>query len=170
MNLVFYISRLSENARTIESLVCNLSDEQARWKISSDKWSILQIVFHLQQTESKDFRPRLEKTLRDPFEEWSPLLPEEMQLKQETAADDFKIFLQGFLQERENSTGWLKTLDNPNFENTYPRQNLNLCAGDLHASWLAHDFLHIKQIIRAHFDYVNQISQPYTTDYAGSWT
>ncbi len=83
MILDFYISRLSANAKTIESLVGNLSDEQILWKNDSEKWSILQVVFHFRQTERKDFRPRLEKTLRGAAEDWIPLAPEEMRLAQD---------------------------------------------------------------------------------------
>ena len=170
MDLDFYILRLAENAGTIKSLVNNLSDEPARWKAASDQWSILQIIFHLLQTEDKDFRPRLEKILRNPAESWIQLEPREMRLEREDENGDFKNFLQEFLLQRENSVAWLKTIENPEFGNTHQNEQTKLSAGDLLASWLAHDFLHIKQIIRAHYDYVNHVSQPYQTDYAGKWT
>jgi hypothetical protein len=83
MNLDFYIARLSANAETIKSLVGNLSGEQIFWKNDLEKWSILQIVFHLRQTERKDLRLRLEKTLRDESEEWTPFVPEETHLAQD---------------------------------------------------------------------------------------
>ncbi len=169
MNLDFYISRLSANAKTIESLVSDLSDEQIRWRIYQGKWSILQVVYHLRQTEQKDFRSRLEKTLRDETEEWNQLMPEEMQLEQdENTENNLALFLQDFIVEREKSIAWLNSLENPKFENA--QQHLRFTVGDLLASWLAHDFLHIKQIVRLHYDYANDISQPYTTEYAGEWT
>lgn len=169
MNLDFYITRLSANAKTIESLVSDLSDEQTLWSNYPGKWSILQVVYHLRQTEQKDFRPRLEKTLRDETEEWNQLVPEEMQLEQdENTENNLALFLQDFIVEREKSIAWLNALENPTFENA--QQHLKLSAGDLLASWLAHDFLHIKQIVRLHYDYANDISQPYTTEYAGEWT
>ncbi|MCA1625244.1 MAG: DinB family protein [Acidobacteria bacterium] len=80
MNADFYILRLSQNAKTIESLVSGLCDEQINWKSAPEQWSISHIVYHLWRTEEKDFRSRLEKTLRDPQEEWTPLSPQEMRL------------------------------------------------------------------------------------------
>ena len=56
MNLDFYIARLTSDAETIKSLVGSLNDEQIFCKNDLEKWSILQIVFHLRQTEMKDFR------------------------------------------------------------------------------------------------------------------
>jgi hypothetical protein len=169
MNLDFYTLRLSENAKTIESLVSALRGEQSIWKSAPEKWSILQVVYHLQQTEQKDFRVRLEKTLRNPQEKWIPLLPEEMRLE-EIDENDLEKYLRNFLREREKSIAWLKTLENPNLENAHQHEQTKLSAGDLLASWLAHDFLHIKQIARIHYDYINQDSQPFKTVYAGKWT
>ncbi|MCA1637338.1 MAG: DinB family protein [Acidobacteria bacterium] len=161
---------MSQNAKTIESLVSGLCDEQINWKSAPEQWSISHIVYHLWRTEEKDFRSRLEKTLRDPQEEWTPLSPQEMRLEQIGDDNNLEKYLQNFLDEREKSIAWLKTLESPNLENTHQHQQMKLSAGDLLASWLSHDFLHIKQIARVHYDYINQISQPFKTDYAGKWT
>jgi hypothetical protein len=42
-------------------------------------------------------------------------------------------------------------------------------AGDLAASWLAHDFIHIRQINRLHYEYLTAIKGEFSTDYAGKW-
>ena len=114
MNLDNFILRLSSNAKTIESLTSDLSAEQLLWKQSLEKWSILQVVYHLWRTEEKDFRLRLEKTLRDPQEEWTPPSPQEMGLEQIGDDNNLEKYLQNFLDEREKSITWLKTLENPN--------------------------------------------------------
>ena len=170
MNLDFYISRFSSNAKTIESLTIDLSREQSLWKDAPEKWSILQIVYHLWRTEEKDFRLRMEKTLRDPQEEWTPLSPQEMRLEQNGEETNLDEYLRNFLGEREKSVRWLKALSSPKLENVHQNKQLILSAGDLLASWLAHDFLHIKQIVRLHYDYVNSTAEPYKTAYAGKWT
>jgi hypothetical protein len=171
MNLEFFIAHLSANAKVIELLCRETSGEQALWKQSPEKWSIQQIVYHLAQTEEKDFRPRLEKTLRDASENWNPLVAPEMRLEEKDGANNLAEYLQNFLAGREKSIGWLKTIENPTWENSHRHnEQLTLAAGDLLASWLAHDYLHIKQIIRLQYDYVNSISEPFKTDYAGKWT
>jgi hypothetical protein len=171
MNLQFFIARLAANAKALESLCRNASGEQALWKQSPEKWSIRQIVYHLSRTEEKDFRPRLEKTLRDENEDWQPLVASEMRLEKEDGAKNLNEYLQNFLDEREKSIAWLKTIENASWENSHRHnEQLTLAAGDLLASWLAHDYLHIKQIIRLQYDYVNSISAPFKTDYAGKWS
>ena len=171
MNLEFFIARLAANAKALESLCQATTNEQALWKQSAEKWSLRQIVYHLSQTEEKDFRPRLEKTLRDASENWNPLITTEMRLEESNGENNLNEYLQNFLDEREKSIAWLKTIENPNWENAHlHNEQLTLAAGDLLASWLAHDYLHIKQIIRLQYDYVNSISEPFKTDYAGKWT
>ncbi|HEX8737385.1 MAG TPA: DinB family protein [Pyrinomonadaceae bacterium] len=171
MNLQFFVARLAANAKALESLCQHASDEQALWKQSPERWSIHQVVYHLAQTEEKDFRPRLEKTLRAPEENWQPLVASEMRLEKAGGANNLNESLRNFLVEREKSIVWLETIENANWENSHRHnEQLTLAAGDLLASWLAHDYLHIKQIIRLQYDYVNSISAPFKTDYAGKWS
>lgn len=170
MNLEFYISRFGANAKVFEALVSGIDDEQARWKQAHEKWSILEILNHLYDEEKDDFCPRLEKTLRDPKEEWTKIAPADWVKERNYNERDLNESLQKFLQEREKSIEWLKTIENPKWENSRRLPQITLSAGDLLASWLAHDLLHIKQITRLHYDYINFISEPYKTLYAGNWT
>ena len=42
-------------------------------------------------------------------------------------------------------------------------------AGDLLASWAAHDMLHLRQIAKRKFELIQQAGGEFTTDYAGPW-
>jgi hypothetical protein len=42
-------------------------------------------------------------------------------------------------------------------------------AGDLLCSWLAHDFIHIRQINRLHYEYEANTCTDFSTAYAGNW-
>ena len=66
MNLDYFRDRFSKNRPVFEGLVRGLSLEQARWKPSPDKWSILEVVNHLYDEEREDFRQRIELVLTDP--------------------------------------------------------------------------------------------------------
>jgi hypothetical protein len=84
-------------------------------------------------------------------------------------ARDFDTSLNNFLAERGNSLMWLQQLSRPNWENLNEGPNGPLAAGDLLASWLAHDFLHIRQLARLHWQYVGANALPYQTTYGGPW-
>ena len=75
MNLEYFIERLETNRGVFESLVKNIGDEQAKWRPSPEKWSILEVVNHLYDEEREDFRQRLELVLKDtsqPFPKIDP--------------------------------------------------------------------------------------------------
>lgn len=70
MNLEYFIERLSTNRHVISGLATTVSLEQARWKPSPAKWSILEVINHLYDEEREDFRQRLGLVLNNPEETW----------------------------------------------------------------------------------------------------
>lgn len=169
MNLEFYIERLSENRNAFRSLLRGVSDEQARWKPAPEKWSILEVVNHLYDEEREDFRAHLDALLRDPAAEWKKIDPQGWVASRAYNERDPKESLENFLLEREKSLKWLAELRDPRWENERRRPSGIVSAGDMLASWLAHDFLHIKQLTRLQYDYVARIAAPYGIAYAGEW-
>ncbi|MCF8266163.1 MAG: hypothetical protein K9I99_16810, partial [Melioribacteraceae bacterium] len=82
---------------------------------------------------------------------------------------DFDIKLNEFLTEREDSIQWLKSLKNPDLAQFYNHPKFGKMSGKLFLSnWLAHDYLHIRQITGVKFFYLKHISGE-TLDYAGNW-
>ena len=169
MNLTYYIERLSGNASVFEGLARGIGDEQARWKPSVEKWSILEVVNHLYDEERDDFRTRLDLLLHHPEKTWPPIDPQGWAIERRYNERELNESLERFLAERQKSIEWLKQLKEPPLENKYEHPQGTISAGDLLASWLAHDFLHIRQLARLHWQYLNSISAPFKTAYAGEW-
>ncbi|MEM8508970.1 MAG: hypothetical protein AAF717_14125 [Bacteroidota bacterium] len=62
---------------------------------------------------------------------------------------DFESVLQQVLREREQSVIWLKPLPNPNWGQTVDHPEVGArSAQKFLINWLAHDYLHIRQINR----------------------
>jgi hypothetical protein len=169
MNLDYFIGRFSKNRGVFESLVRTISPEQARWRPAPDKWSLLEVVNHLFDEEREDFRQRLKLTLEDPAQAWPPINPREWVTTRGYNERELDTSLNNFLGERQASLQWLGQLSAPNWQNSNEGPNGILTAGDLLASWLAHDFLHIRQLTRLHWQYVGAIADSYQTTYAGPW-
>lgn len=169
MDLDFFIHRLSENRSVFESLLRGVSLAQAVWKPAPENWSMLEVVNHLYDEEREDFRHRLELTLKDPAREWPPIDPPGWVKSRNYGARELQSSLQSFLSEREKSLAWLKGLSGPDWARRHEVTGGVRSAGDLLASWLAHDFLHIRQLTRLHWQYVNRMAAPYQTTYAGPW-
>ena len=57
------IERLRANVDVFDALTRGVSEEQARWKPTTDEWSILEVVNHLADEEVEDFRHRFDHPL-----------------------------------------------------------------------------------------------------------
>jgi len=169
MELEYFIDRLGKNRGVFESLVRGVSREQIRWKPSPDKWSMLEVINHLYDEEREDFRQRIDLVLADPEQSWPPIDPRNWVTTRGYNERDLDTSLNNFFAEREKSLTWLRQLSSPNWQNSNQGPNGILTAGDLLASWLAHDFLHMRQLARLHWQYVGAISDPYQTTYGGPW-
>lgn len=162
------IRQLERGAGAIRALVEGVSDEEARWRPPGGGWSILEVVFHLKSEEAEDFRERLSRTLEDPASEWPKLDPEARVAECRCHERSLKAELEGFLAERGKSLAWLRGLDRPDWSHAHAHPRGPLAAGDLLASWVAHDLLHVRQIARIQYERVRTLAAPYRVDYAGA--
>lgn len=169
MKLEFAISQLENNVQRITLLAQDVSDEQARWKPDEASWSILETVMHLYDEEREDFRVRLNFLLQKPEEEWPPIDPMGWVLARQYNQQQLTDALSGFLDERQHSLEWLRSLESPNFAQGKDAPWGVMHAGDMLAAWVAHDLLHMRQLVELHFAWVSREGRPYSTRYAGEW-
>jgi hypothetical protein len=169
MDSEFFIEVLHKNSHRIFEIVDGISDDQARWKPSSSDWSILEVINHLYDEEKEDFKIRLDITLHKPDKDWPPIDPEGWVQEREYNSRDLGDSVRGFLEVRERSIHWLKTLSSVDWNAVYQAPFGEIAAGDIFASWVAHDLLHTRQLIELHWAYTTHKLEPYSVDYAGSW-
>jgi hypothetical protein len=160
---------MAENALRVRALVQGVSDEQARWKSAPDTWSILEVVNHLLDEERHDFRVRLDYTLHRPGEPWPPIDPQGWVVEHRYNEQDLGDSLDAYLAERGASLAWLRGLEEPDWQATYQAPWGPISAGDLFASWVAHDLLHTRQTVELLWAYGVAELRPYQTRYAGEW-
>lgn len=164
-------ARFTATAEAIRLLAAEVTEEQARWKPAPERWSILEVISHLDDEERDDFRARIDLTLHHPDTPWPGIDPEGWARERRYNERNLGESIQRFLAERQRSLAWLSGLETPDWSRsrTHPVAG-ELRAGDLMASWLAHDLLHIKQLARLHYDYQAVRLAPYAADYAGGWS
>lgn len=170
MNLAPYIERMERNQLTIVSLVEPVPDEQVRWRPDPGAWSILEVVNHLHDEEREDFRQRIDFTLHRRGEPWPPIDPEGWVVERKYNERNPYESLENFIKERTASLAWLRELRDVDWDAAYehPRAG-TLRAGDIMTSWLAHDYLHLRQLVHRHLQYTESFSEPYSSAYAGRW-
>ena len=169
MNLYERTTQMANDAQSIRSLAYWVSQEQARWKPDPDSWSILEVINHLYDEERLDFRVRLEYILYRPGEPWPPIDPGVWVTSRAYNQRDPAESLHNFLAEREKSLAWLKTLDPLDWQVVSAAPWGEITAGDMFAAWVAHDMLHLRQLIELHYAYTVRSVEPYTVIYAGEW-
>jgi hypothetical protein len=163
------LAQMEQHAEAVRILVHGLSDEWARWKPDPESWSILEVVCHLCDEERLDFRPRLDITLHRPDETWAPIDPQGWVTQREYNRRDLAQMAEEFLAERGKSIAWLKALSAPDWNASYQAPFGEIRAGDLLASWAAHDLLHLRQLVELHWAGQLEMAQPFGVRYAGDW-
>jgi hypothetical protein len=171
MNLPKLIASLERFGRMLPEVVRDVSSDDSRWKAPDGAWSILEIVCHLADEEEFDFRARLGSTLTDPSARWPPITPETWAIERHYNESDLALVVQRFTSLRSQSVSWLRSLKNPDWSRTYhDRQVGPIRAGDLVASWAAHDCLHLRQISKRMYQMAVHDAGEFSTRYAGEWT
>lgn len=164
------IDRLMHFPAAVRALSAAASPADARWKPAPEHWSILEICCHLLDEEREDFRPRLESTLRDPGAAWPSLALDGVAEKRGYNQRDLAPVVAEFAAERARSVAWLRSLPSPDWATAYIHPKIGpIRAGDLLASWAAHDALHLRQIAKRLHGLAGRDGDGFSTRYAGEW-
>lgn len=153
----------------IRALLAGVGAEEARVKPSKASWSILEVTCHLYDEEREDFREHLDFILHRQDEEYHRIDPQGWVKQRKYNQQDFKKMRAKFFKEREKSLLWLKTLKKADWNITYKASWGGFSAGVMFASWVAHDNLHIRQLVELRRWHIERMTKPYKIRYAGEW-
>ncbi|WP_271785261.1 DinB family protein [Aquimarina algiphila] len=163
------INGLSENSAVFKQLLSGLTEEIHLWKLNPDKWCLLEIICHLHDEEIYDFRARTRHVLEKPTEGLPAIDPLGWVKNRKYIKQNYNDKLAEFLKEREQSVKWLQSLSNPKWDNTYEHAKFGKMTAKMFLSnWLAHDYLHIRQITKLKYDYLKQLTNE-NLIYGGYW-
>jgi len=163
------IKEFEINGAVFRQLLSQLSGKEYLWREHEGKWNLLEIVCHLYDEERDDFRARLKSVLEDPEKPFPPIDPVGWVTERNYSERDFNTMLEKFLLERKESIAWLQSLNSPPIENAYMHPKLGPMSGRfILSNWIAHDYLHIRQILRIKYNYL-QFTSGQDLSYAGEW-
>jgi len=165
-----FIAALETNAPIIADLVRALPPEQARWRPTPTDWSVLEVINHLADEEREDFHLRLDAALHRPGTPVPPNDSADWPAARAYNARDPAESLARFLDERQRSLAWLRTLTAPDWSQSIPRNSGGvLRGGDLLAAWAVHDVLHLRQLVELQYHFLGTQAQPFSVGFAGEW-
>lgn len=161
--------QLKAQGLAIAALVTGLTPDEARWKPDLKSWSVLEVLNHLVDEEIYDFRANLKHILYTPDQPLPEIDPMGWVTQRHYNDANFEDTLLRFEAEREKSLTWLAGLTAPDWSAAVSTPWGTLSAGDMLASWLAHDLLHLRQLIELRYQLTSTANQPYRVAYAGEW-
>ena len=160
---------LINSAEMIRGLLKDIGQEQAQVKPDAESWSILEVVCHLYDEEHEDFREHLDFILHRQNEEYHAIDPQSWVTERKYNEQNFVEMQEKFFTERKKSLEWLKTLSETVWETTYTSQYGSVTAGEMFSCWIAHDNLHVRQLVELRRLYIERITKPFDLEYAGEW-
>ena len=170
MNVSELIDRLERFPWVLEALVGAMTSDEALRRPSASDWSVLEIISHLVDEEIEDFRLRLRSTLEDPDRAWALNDLDDVSEKRAYRENDLVERLARFATERGDSIEWLRSLNAPDWSLAYEHPQVGkISAGDLLASWAAHDQLHLRQLAKRLYEQTISDATDVAGDYAGAW-
>ncbi|MCU0373602.1 MAG: DinB family protein [Ignavibacteria bacterium] len=160
---------LRKNLSVFESFLKNKEREEYLWKPAPEKWCLLEIICHLRDEETEDFRARTKHVLEAPSEPLPSIDPQGWVESRKYIMENYENALNSFLNERKESVEWLQTLSDSGWDNAYDHPKFGKMSAKMFLSnWLAHDYLHFRQITKLKFDYLQYLTSEELT-YAGNW-
>lgn len=171
MDVPFLIHELEKNFQIFHSILMAYTDDDdfICWKPLPDKWSVLEITCHLIDEEKLDFRMRVKFALEHAGERPPSIDPQGWVLSRSYMNQVYSIKCQEFFEVRNNSINWLKGLSQEDWSAYFTHAKFGkFTAHYMLTNWVAHDYLHIKQITRLRYDYLAQRTGE-NLNYAGAW-
>lgn len=169
MDYEVLFTQLQQHAHAIQALTRGLSPDDARWKPDADAWSVLKVINHLYDEERRDFRVRLDIILHRPHEAFPHINPPQWVIDEKYSERELDTSVQDFLDERAASLRWLTGLAPFNQDATHTGEFGTVTAGEMFSAWVAHDVLHLRQLVELHYALVQKHAAPFILEYAGAW-
>jgi hypothetical protein len=168
---------LQNSTEMIRALLTGITQEEAQFRPNPESWSILEVVCHLYDLEREDFREHLDfilstslkASLHRQNEEYHAIDPQAWVKERKYNEQDFVEMQEKFFAERQKSLEWLKDISDSDWDITYASVYGSVSAGEMFSCWIAHDNLHLRQLVELRRARIEKITKPYPIEYAGEW-
>jgi hypothetical protein len=160
---------LQNSTEMIRALLSGVTQHAAQVKPNTESWSMLEVICHLYDEEREDFREHLDFILHRQNEEYHAIDPQAWITERNYNQQDFVEMQAKFFAERQKSLVWLQEISGSDWDIAYNSQYGSVTAGEMFSCWIAHDNLHIRQLVELRRSRIENITSPYPLDYAGDW-
>jgi len=160
---------LQNSTEVIRALLSGVAQAESQVKPNPASWSILEVICHLYDEEREDFREHVDFILHRQNEEWHQIDPQGWVTERNYNEQNFEEMQKKFFAERQKSLDWLMEMSNADWETVYTSQYGSTSAGEMFACWVAHDNLHVRQLVELRRLKIENMTKPFNLEYAGDW-
>ena len=164
-----YYQEMVNSTEIIRALTANVSQAEAQIRPTTEDWSILEVMCHLRDEEREDFREHLDFILHPKNREWLKIDPQGWIISRKYNQQNFEEIRGSFFEERRKSLDWLIDLVDVDWDTTCDSEFGPFSAGEMFACWIAHDNLHIRQLVELQRARIERVTQTHNILYAGDW-
>jgi hypothetical protein len=169
MFVVKTIQELAKNKEVFSTLLIHTDEAFRMWRLSKEKWSLHEIVCHLLDEERNDFRARIQYILDEPDHPMPSINPPDWVVSKNYQAWNYDDTVAALIIERAASVNTLMKLSPSDWKKKYNHSKLGTISTEyLVYNWLAHDYLHIRQINLYRYTYLKE-QCGLDISYAGNW-
>ena len=169
MEFKILYQELVHSTEMIHALLLGITQEEAQVKASTESWSALEVVCHLYDEEREDFREHVDFILHRQDEAWHVIDPQSWVTERKYNEQNFADMQEKFFAERKQSLDWLMEIASSDWDTTYTSQYGSVSAGEMLSCWIAHDNLHVRQLVELRRLRIENSTKPYSIEYAGDW-
>ena|SRR5581483_10236353 len=139
------VGQLEATPGILRGLMCELSEEDARWKPAPDRFSVAEVLAHLSHSEGHCYRLRLDRFMNEERPEFEP---DDAQFHLELYRDaDPEDSFDHFEEQRETTIELLRNLPRGSGERVALHQEAGeITMAQMLHEWAMHDLGHIRQI------------------------
>ena len=160
---------LESSTEMIRAVLAGITQEESQVKPDPESWSILEVICHLYDLEREDFREHLDFILHRQDQEYHAIDPQAWITERNYNQQDFAEMQEKFFAERRKSLDWLPGIADADWDTTYTSEYGSVRAGEMFSCWVAHDNLHLRQLVELRRAWIENITKPYPIEYAGDW-
>ncbi|MBT8218891.1 MAG: DinB family protein [Bacteroidia bacterium] len=170
MKINYLIDQLEMNREVMLALLSDVSTELIIYKPSPQSWNLLEIICHLIDEEKEDFRLRVKHVIEYPETTPPSIDPVSWVMSRNYLDQDFGKKLKEWDVERKKSIREMKELaPTCNFNSGFDHPTFGrMTAYFFLRNWIAHDYLHIRQITRNKYQFLEMMENR-DVSYAGRW-
>ena len=163
------VNELLRDKNIFNDHLSGLTKDEYLWKPVPGKWSLLEIVCHLYDEEREDFRVRIMHVFEGSECPFPAIDPPHWVQERNYIQQNYEEMVNKFVEERQQSVNWLQSLINPKWDNIYNHPEFGKMTAKMFlCNWLAHDYLHLRQILFLKYAYLKYITNE-NLNYAGNW-